>query len=119
MLRIAINTIAVLAAAYMLNGVHVDGVGYAIIVAVVISLLNVIVRPLLIVLTIPATVLSLGLFLFVINACIILIADWIIDGFSVDGFWWALLFSLIATFVKSALNAFTKDEKKRVDETSG
>jgi len=118
MLRIAINTIAVLAAAYMLNGVHVDGVGYAII-AVVISLLNVIVRPLLIVLTIPATVLSLGLFLFVINACIILIADWIIDGFSVDGFWWALLFSLIATFVKSALNAFTKDEKKRVDETSG
>ncbi|HAW21470.1 MAG TPA: hypothetical protein DCX14_14910 [Flavobacteriales bacterium] len=112
MLRIAINTIAVLAAYYLLNGVHVDGVGYAIIVAVVISLLNVIVRPLLILLTIPATVLSLGLFLFVINACIILIADWIIDGFSVDGFWWALLFSLIATIVKSALNAFTKDEKR-------
>jgi putative membrane protein len=62
------------------------------------------VRPVLIVLTIPVTIFTLGLFLLVINAAIILLADWLVTGFTVDGFWWALLFSLILSVVNSIFN---------------
>lgn len=80
-----------------------EGFLAAVIIALVLSLLNMIVRPILILLTIPLTVLTLGLFLLVINAVIILIADSIIPGFSVQGFWWALLFSLILSLTNALL----------------
>ena len=88
--KLFLNAIAVVLAAYIIPGVHVDGFGYAVLVAALLAVLNVSLKPLLIFLTIPATILTLGLFLLVVNAVIILTADWILgNGFSVDGFWWA------------------------------
>lgn len=110
------DTLGVLVCAYILPGVHVDGFGNAILVALSLALLNQFVKPLLILFTIPATIFTFGLFLLVINALIILLADWIVrDGFEVEGFWWALLFSLVLTLVKSVLNIFRKEEEVKKD----
>jgi putative membrane protein len=78
-------------------------------VALVLAILNAIVKPILILLTLPLTILTLGLFLFVINAVIILLAGSFIDGFVVDGFWWALLFSLLLSIITSLLTSRKKD----------
>ncbi len=103
-----INAVAVVITAYLLPGVQVESFMSAIIVAVVLSFLNYIVKPILVVITIPVTILSLGLFLLAINAFIILLADDLVDGFVVNGFWWALIFSFILSFLNSL---FTKKEK--------
>lgn len=103
LVRLLLSALAVIIASYLLPGVYVEGFLAAVIIALVLSLLNMIVRPILILLTIPLTVLTLGLFLLVINAVIILIADSIIPGFSVQGFWWALLFSLILSLTNALL----------------
>lgn len=80
---------------YVLPGVAVSSFLTALLVAAVLALLNALLRPLLVILTIPITILTLGLFLLVINALIILIADALIPGFEVAGFLWALIFSLL------------------------
>ena len=102
-LRLILSAVSVLVASYLLRGVHVDGFLTAIIIALVLGLLNLFIRPLLIVLTIPITILTFGLFLLVINALMVLLAESLIGGFSVDGIWWALLFSLIVTIVNYLL----------------
>lgn len=99
LLSMLISGLAVVITSYMLPGVNVKSFFTAVLVAVVLALLNATVKPLLVVLTIPVTVLTLGLFLLVINALIILLADAIVPGFAVANFWWALLFSLILTIV--------------------
>jgi len=83
----------ILALANVLTGVHLDGYVSAIIVALVLSILNLLVKPLLVILTLPITIITLGLFLLVVNGLIILLADKFIDGFDVDSIWWAILFS--------------------------
>ncbi len=110
-LRILFSALAVVILAKMLPGVFVDSYTTAIIVAIVISLLNFIVKPLLIILTLPVTLLTLGLFLLIINALIILMADGLIGGFSVDSIWWALLFSLLLSLLQSIFQALLKEEK--------
>jgi putative membrane protein len=95
----------------ILSGVHIDDYITAIIFAFVLALLNGFIKPLLILFTLPITIITLGLFLFVINALIIIIADKFIDGIQVDGFFWALLFSLILSIFTSATNAAMKDGK--------
>jgi putative membrane protein len=110
--RFLLNGLAVFLAAYLLPGVDVDGYGSALIVALVLSVANGIVKPFLIVLTIPITILSLGLFLLVINAIIILLVDYLVSGFNVDGFWWALLFSLIMSVFNSMISDLSKEKKK-------
>ncbi|MEQ8474150.1 MAG: phage holin family protein [Marinoscillum sp.] len=102
-IRLLLSALAVIIASYLLPGVYVEGFLAAVIIALVLALLNMVVRPILIVLTIPLTVFTLGLFLLVINAVIILIADSIVPGFSVNGFWWALLFSLILSLTNTLL----------------
>ena len=97
----------------ILSGIHIIDFKTAIIFALVLAVLNMIVKPLLIILTLPITILTLGLFLFVINALIIIIADKFIDGIKVDGFFWALLFSLILSILSSAANAMLKDDKEK------
>jgi len=87
----------------ILSGVHIDTIGTAIIFALVLALLNAIVKPILVILTLPVTVITIGLFLFVINALIIILADKIMGGIKIDGFWWALLFSIILSLFSSAL----------------
>ena len=93
-LRLLLSALAVVLLANILPGVHVDTFGIAVIVALVLSLLNFLVKPLLVILTLPVTIVTFGLFLLVINAIIILLASSLVSGFSVDGFWSALLFSL-------------------------
>ena len=110
-LRILFTALAVLALAHFLPGVELIKPESAIIVAVVLGLLRVTVKPLLIFFTLPATIVTLGLFLFVINAIIILIADYFIDGFTVNGFWIALLFSVLLSFLQSVLYSFLKQKK--------
>ncbi len=109
-LKILLSAVAVMVLAYILPGVAVSGYIGAIIVAVVIALLRFIVKPILVILTIPITLLTLGLFLFVINACIILLADYFVDGFAVDGFLYALLFSVLLSIFQSILFSFLKDD---------
>lgn len=87
----------------ILSGVHIDTIGTAIIFALVLAFLNAIVKPILVVLTLPVTVITVGLFLFVINALIILLADKLMGGIKIDGFWWALLFSIILSIFSSAV----------------
>jgi putative membrane protein len=90
-IRFLLNGLAIVLTSYLLPGVSVENYWTALIVALVLSIANIIVKPVLIILTIPITFITLGLFLLVINALIILLVDYLVDGFVVDGFWWALL----------------------------
>jgi len=101
--KILLSALAVLAISYILPGVETDTYYTAIWVAVVVGLLFSVLKPILVVLTLPVTILTLGLFLFVINAALILLADNWIDGFNIDGFWTALLFSILLTLFESVL----------------
>jgi putative membrane protein len=112
LLKLLLSAIAVFILAEVLNGVSVDNYITSLIVAAVLSVLNVLVKPILIILTLPVTILTLGLFLFVINAMIILLADKLIDGFAVDGIWTAILFSVLLCFLQSLLHSFLKTKKK-------
>lgn len=109
--RFLLSGLAVLLTAYLLPGVHVDHYGYALLAALLISLANLIVKPILVILTIPITIVTLGLFLLVINAAIILLVESLVPGFAVDGFWWALAFSLILSVFNSMIADLTKSEK--------
>lgn len=116
LIRILISTLAVLLTCYILPDrmVHVDGFMTALLVAAALAFLNTVLRPLLILLTIPVTVFTLGLFLLVINACVVLIADHFIDGFTVGGFWPALLFSILLSIITSVFEGIRRrDEQSR------
>lgn len=111
-LRILLTAVAVVILANILPGIHVVGYTSAIFVAIVLGLLRVTVKPLLIIFTLPVTVLTLGLFLLAINAMIIMLAGYFVDGFGVDGFWWALLFSLLLSFLQSIFFSLLKENKE-------
>ena len=98
-----LNTISIFAVSYILPGVSVDSLLTALVIAVVLAVLNVTLKPLLIILTIPLTIVTLGLFLLVVNVLVLFAADALIDGFQIAGFWWALLFSLLVSMVNSVL----------------
>ena len=104
--KILVNSLAIFITALLLPGIHVQNMLTAILVSVVLAFLNAVLKPILILLTLPITLFSFGLFLLVINAGVILLADDLIDGFSVDGFWWALLFSIVVFFVNAILESF-------------
>ena len=121
--RLVVLSIAVMVGAWLLPGVEVTSFWAVLITAIVISLLDNLVRPILIVVTLPVTVLTLGLFLFVVNAIIILMASGIVKGFDVNSFGSALLFSLVLTAVNYLLelpNRITqrKDLHKRKDDNT-
>ena len=112
-LRILLTAIAVVVLASFLPGVEIQGYTSAIIVAIVLGLLRVTVKPLLIFFTLPATIVTLGLFLLVINAVIILLADYFVSGFAVSGFWIALLFSVLLSIFQSVLYSFLNEDKQK------
>lgn len=93
------SALVVIIASYLLPGVHVDSFMTALLVALVLGILNVLLKPLLILLTLPITIITLGLFTLVINALLILLVDMLVPGFTVDGFWWAVLFSLLIALI--------------------
>jgi len=103
--KIIISAFAVMIASYVLPGVSVDAFSTALLVALVFSLLNTFLKPLLVILTIPVTLFSFGFFLLVINALIVLLVSHIIPAFHVYGFWWAMAFSIIVTIATSILDA--------------
>lgn len=112
-IQLIISTLAVLISSFLLPGVEVqdNNIFTAIIVAAVLAFLNAVVKPIMIVLTIPVTFFTFGLFLLVINALMIILAAKLVDGFRVDGFWWALLFSFILSIVTSILENIKKRDE--------
>lgn len=111
-LKMILSSVAVIIVSYLLPGVYVEDFFAALILAVVLAILNGLVKPILIVLTIPLTFFTLGLFLLVINAIIILMADGLVPGFQVDGFWWALIFSILLSITNSLLSDLSKSKEK-------
>lgn len=110
-IKLLLTAFAVVLLSKLLPGVQVESYTTAILVALVLAILNVFVRPFLIFFTLPATILTLGLFLFVINACIILLADNLINGFTVSSFWIALIFSVLLTILESIFYAILGQDK--------
>lgn len=113
-LKLIITSLAVMLVAYILPGVHVDSIITALIVACVLAFLNAIIKPLLVLFTLPLTIVSLGLFLLVINAIIILITEKLVDGFSVKNFGVALLFSILLSITTSVLESLSGNNQNRV-----
>lgn len=111
--RIIISAVVAFGLSYILSGVHLDSFTTSLILALVLAVLNAIIKPILIILTLPITIFTFGLFLFVINAGIILMASHFVRGFKVDGFWWALLFSLLLSILTSVL--YGKEKEKQPD----
>ncbi|WP_340065492.1 phage holin family protein [Ascidiimonas aurantiaca] len=111
LIRILLSALAVVVLSKILPGVFVESYLTAIIVALVLSFLNFLVKPILIILTLPVTIITLGLFLLIINALIIVFADKLIDGFTVDSIWWALLFSLLLSLFQSILFSLLKEDR--------
>lgn len=114
LLKILVCSVNVFVLAYILPGIQIVDFFTAIIVAVVLSLLDGFIKPLLILFTFPVTILTLGLFLFVINACIILLDAHFVHGFKVESFWHALLFSILLSFFNSFIHkrAFPQEKKQ-------
>ncbi len=110
-LRLLISGIVAYVLSKVLTGIHISNITTAIIFALVLACLNAIVKPILVLLTLPITVITLGLFLFVINALIILLAAKLMNGIRIDGFWWALIFSIILSVFSSAINAVFADKR--------
>lgn len=110
-LKLLITAVLVVVLSKVLPNVTVDDYVSAILVALSLSLLNFIVRPILVILTLPVTVLTLGIFLLVINAIIILLADWLVAGFEVEGFLWAFVFALLLAIGRSILFKLLEKDK--------
>lgn len=103
-LRWLIMAAAILISAYLIPGVVVGGIWTALWLALFLGIINVVLKPILIILTLPINILTLGLFTFVINAMLILLSATVIKGFSVSGFWTALLFSVVLSIISYVLN---------------
>jgi putative membrane protein len=111
LLRLLITAVVAYFIAHILPGIQFDGFGGAIIFAIVLRILNLIVTPILKILGLPLTILTLGLFSLVINALVILIADYFINSMNVDGFLWAFIFSIALSLITSLLNGiFTSED---------
>ncbi len=104
--RILLTALALLVVAAYVPGIEVDGLYPAMIAAVALGLLNVLVKPILVILTFPITVITIGLFLLVINAVLFWFAASFIDGFAVAGFWPALIGSLVVSLISTIGNRY-------------
>jgi putative membrane protein len=117
LIRWLILTVAIIVASYLLEGIHISGFFSAFFAAAVLGILNALFRPILILLTLPINILTLGLFTFIINALMLKMASGVIPGFEVYGFWTAVFGSLIISVVSWLLNSFISDRGRveRVD----
>lgn len=115
-LKTMVTAFAVLIASYLLQGVTVNSTATAVMVAIVLGLLNSFIKPILILLTIPITIFTLGLFLLVINVLMVKWAADIVDGFQVNGWWPALLFSIIVSLVTSFIDGLVKKNTPQSSE---
>ena len=97
---------------HLLSGIQVSSFKAAILFALLLCILNLLIKPLLIILTLPVTIVTLGLFLLVINAAMVMLSAKFISGFHVDGFWWALLFSICLSLITSFLHSAIDNPRK-------
>jgi putative membrane protein len=107
-LNILVSALAVLVTGRLLTGVTIDGFGTAVVVAVMLGIVNAGLAPVLLYLTMPINVLTLGLFTFVIIGALVMLVAAMVPGFRVASFWWALGFAFVLAFINSAFHAFTK-----------
>ena len=107
-IKLLINALAIYLTAQVISGVQLDGLQAALIVALVLGIVNAVIRPILLFLTLPITLITLGLFTFVINAALVLLTSYLVDGFTVPSFWSALIFSIILSIVSSLLTWIAK-----------
>ena len=112
LVRLLINAISVYFTAYLLEGVRIDGFLVAIGVALLLAIVNTFLRPLLIILTIPITIITFGLFLIIINILMIELVDWMVEGFYIRSVVWTILFAGIMFIINSILNAILGVDKK-------
>lgn len=108
--KLLLSAIAVVVLANILSGVTVDSYLTAIIVALILGLLRAVVKPILVFLTLPITIVTFGLFLLIINAVIVMMADYLISGFEVATIWWALLFSLLLSIFETILFSVIRED---------
>ncbi|HBI51045.1 MAG TPA: hypothetical protein DDY21_04330 [Candidatus Moranbacteria bacterium] len=111
-----LRALAIMITAYLLPGIILKSFFVALVVAIVLGLFNTILKPILIILTLPITILTLGLFTLVINAGMIMLTSKIVDGFYVQSFWWALLFSLILSLVNFILHSFEPNKNHHFEK---
>ena len=111
--RLLLNGVAIIVAAWLLPGLHISGPFPAVVAGVILGFVNAIIRPVLFVLTLPLTLFTLGLFIFVLNAICFALTAWVVPGFSVDGFWWALLGALLVSIVSWILNGLVVGRRER------
>jgi len=117
LLRWFVLTVAILTACWLLDGIRVNGIFPALLAAALLGILNAVFRPILILLTLPVNILTLGLFTFVINALMLMIVSAVIPGFDIQGFWTAVVGALIISVVSGILNLFIGD-KGKVERTA-
>lgn len=108
-LEILLTGFAVLIASYLLPGVHVDGLGSAILVGVLLAIVNVTIGLILRILTFPLNILTLGLVSFIISVLMVLLVDSMMDGFSVSSFWWAAVFAIVLSLIRMLFSGLSKD----------
>jgi putative membrane protein len=113
LLRMIITAVVAFALSSVLPGIHINTFWTALVLSLVLAVLNFLLKPILIILTLPITILTFGLFLFVINALIVWLAGKFVAGFRVDGFGWALLFSLLLSLLTSLLYRDREDTRRR------
>ena len=112
-ISIILNAVAIIAVAELFDAVKIEHFGYALIAAFILSILNVIVKPIILIFTLPITIFTLGLFLFVINAITLMLAQWMMgDTFIIDGFGWAMLAALSIALLNTLLERLVKDIAK-------
>jgi putative membrane protein len=111
LIRIIVTSILVMLISNLMNGVVVDKFTTALLVAIVLGLLNFFVKPILVLFTLPITLVTLGLFYLIINAIIILLCDKLVDGFHVSSFWTALFFSILLSISQSLVYKVTETKK--------
>lgn len=102
-----VNALALLVAAALLSGVRVDTVSAGLIAAALLGIVNISIRPVLILVTLPFNLLTLGLFTFVINALMLMFVAWLVPGFTIDGFWWGVAAALVLAFVSAVVTRLT------------
>ena len=110
-IRLLVTAIVAFLLTKVLTGVHIDGFTTALVFALILGVLNLIVTPILKILGLPLTILTLGLFSLVINAIVVLFAANFVDGMSIDGFWWAFIFSIALSLITSLLNGIISPTK--------
>lgn len=109
LVSLILNSIAVFTTAYILPGIHIDSFWTAMVVAIVLGLVNAIIRPILLIITLPINILTLGLFTFVIMGGLVMLVSSLVTGFYVANFWWAIAFAFVLMIINSFISTKTFD----------